>query len=197
MGQSSKQCIEQCIRIFLQKLYVPKRIVLTVPKKELLLVLPFLGKFSSNLKHRVISCFKSSLPQCKTKIIFKSTNRLSSLFSYKDILPKDLQSNLVYKFSCGNCKVTYYGKTQRHLKVRSCEHLGLSPLTGKRVTNCKESAASDHLLLHNHDSDLNDFTILTRDNNGFKLLIKESLLISRDLPVLNKNIKSIELLLFD
>ena len=52
-------------------------------------------------------------------------------------------------------------------------------------------------LLHNHDSDFNDFTILCRDNNGFRLLIKESLLISRDFPVLNKNTAPIPLLLFD
>ena len=83
------------------------------------------------------------------------------------------------------------------MKVRSCEYLGLSPLTGKRVSNCNRSAVSDHLLLHNHDGDLNNFTVLTRDNNGFKLLIKESLLISRDRPILNKAISSIDLLLFD
>ena len=54
-----------------------------------------------------------------------------------------------------------------------------------------------YLLLHNHDSDFNDFTILCRDNNGFRLSIKESILISRDSPVLNKNTASIPLLLFD
>ena len=53
------------------------------------------------------------------------------------------------------------------------------------------------LLLHNHDSDLNDFIILCWDNNGFRLLLKESILISRDSPVLNKNTASIPLLLFD
>ena len=40
-------------------------------------------------------------------------------------------------------------------------------------------------------------TILCRDNNGFRFLIKESILLSRDSPVLNKNIASIPLLLFD
>ena len=59
------------------------------------------------------------------------------------------------------------------------------------------SAVSDHLLLHNHDSDFNDFTILCRDNNGFRLLIKESILMSRDSSVLNKNTAFIPLLLFD
>ena len=90
----------------------------------------------------------------------------------------------------------YYGKAERHLDVRSIEHIGISHLTGKRV-EYKPSAVSDHLLQHNHDSDFNDFTVQCRDNNGFRLLLKESILISRDSPVLNKNTASIPLLLFD
>ena len=88
------------------------------------------------------------------------------------------------------------GKTECHLNVRSSEHIGISHLTGRSV-ECKPkpSAVSDHLLLHNHDSNFNNFTILCRDNNGFRLLIKESILISKDSPVLNKNIASIPLLL--
>ena len=188
--------IEQSIKIFLDKLFVPKKVYLTAPKKELFIILPYLGTMSSNLKRKLKICFRNSLPQCNIKIIFKSTNRLSNLFRFKDVIPKELQSHLVYKFSCGNCNVTYYGKTERHIKVRSGEHLGVSPLTGKRVA-CKQSAVSDHLLLENHNCDFNDFTTLCRDNNGFRLSIKESLLISRDSPVLNKNIASIPLLLFD
>ena len=35
--------IDQCIKKFFDKLYVTKQIVTTVPKKELLVVLPYLG----------------------------------------------------------------------------------------------------------------------------------------------------------
>ena len=48
-----------------------------------------------------------------------------SLFHFKDVIPKELQSHLVHKFTCGNCNVTYYGKTERHLNVRSSEHIGI------------------------------------------------------------------------
>ena len=44
-----------------------------------------------------------------------------------------LRSGIVYKFKCGGCNGTYYGKTKRHFKVRMCEHLGVSALTGKKV----------------------------------------------------------------
>ena len=116
----------------------------------------------------------------------------------KDVIPKELQSHLLYKFSCGNCNVTYYAKTERHLNLRSSDHIGTSHLTGKSV-ECKPSAVSDHLFrsLHNHDNDFNDFIIQCWDNNGFRLLLKESILISRDSPVINKNTAPIPLLLFD
>ena len=76
--------------------------------------------------------------------------------------------------------------TFRAVTATGSEHIGISHITVKRV-ECKPSAVSDHLLLHNHDSDFNYFTILCRDNNGFRLLIKESILIARDSPVLNKS----------
>ena len=47
--------IDQCIKKFLDKLYVPKQIVPTVPKKELLVVLPYLGIFSLNLRKLCIN----------------------------------------------------------------------------------------------------------------------------------------------
>ena len=61
--------IEQSIRSFLKKLHVPKKVIPTVPKKELFIVLPSLGMLSSNLKRKLRTCFKSSLPHCNTNII--------------------------------------------------------------------------------------------------------------------------------
>ena len=49
----------------------------------------------------------------------------------KDVTLIELQSHIVYKFSCDNYNVTYYGKTERHLNLRSSEHLGISHLTEK------------------------------------------------------------------
>ena len=142
------------------------------------------------------SCFSKLLPCCKIKLIFKSTNRLSSLFAFKDKIPKALNSNLVYKFTCGDCNVSYYGKTDRHLQVRACEHLGITPLTGKRVSQPRRSAVSDHLLISNHICDFENFSILTSEQNSFRLLLKESILIAKDKPVLNRMVASTPLLLF-
>ena len=45
--------IDQCIKKFLEILYVPKEIVPTVPKRKLLVALPYLGTFSLNLRKRL------------------------------------------------------------------------------------------------------------------------------------------------
>ena len=78
---------------------------------------------------------------------------------------------MVYKISCGNCNVTYYKKTERHLHVISAEHFGVSHLTGKKV-EWELYAVSDHLLPCDHGSDFIDFTIKFPDNNGFRLLLR-------------------------
>ena len=76
--------IDQCIKKFLDKSYVPKQIVPTVPKKELLVVLPFVGTFSLNLRKRLYKAVSKSLPQCNIKVIFQSKNPLSNLLKFKD-----------------------------------------------------------------------------------------------------------------
>ena len=189
--------IELSIKTFLNRLYIPKQVYLTAPKKELLKILPFLGTMSSNLKRKLQTSIRNSLPQCNIKVILKSTNHLSSLFRFKDVIPKELRSHLVYKFSCSSCNATYYGKTERHLNVRSGEHISLSPLTGNRVA-CKPSAISDDLLLCEHNnSSFDDFPILYCENNAFKLSLTESILIKRDSPELNRNASSVLFLLFN
>ena len=98
---------------------------------------------------------------------------------------------------CSNCKVTYYGKTCRHFFTRAAEHMGISNLTGKRLTCISQSAVSDHLLECNRSIDFDHFDILASDANKFRLLIKESLLVKCDQPQLHKTIKSFPLKLFD
>ena len=133
----------------------------------------------------------------KLQIVFKSQRKLSNVFCFKDRLPSDLVSGVVYKYTCGRCNSTYYGETDRLLKVRSAEHIGISPLTFKKTKPSKESAIRDHLLNCNNIPSFEEFTILTNGNNKFVLEIKESLLIKRDRPILNKNISSAKLFLFD
>ena len=91
--------IDQCIKKFSDILHVPKQIVLTVPKRELLVVLPFLGTFSLNLRKRFYKSVSKSLPQCNIKVIFQSENRLNDLFKFKGSIPLYLRLHLFINFS--------------------------------------------------------------------------------------------------
>ena len=100
--------------------------------------------------------------------------------SVKDSLQKKICSDVVHRYMCSNCKVTYYGKIYHHFFTRAAEHVGISNLTGKRLKCVKQSAVSDHLLECNCSIDSDHFDILASDANKFRLLIKETLLIKCD-----------------
>ena len=58
--------------------------VTTVPKKTLFLVLLYLGPLSSQTT-------------TKLEIVFKSQDNLATAFSFKDRIPRELTSGVVYK----------------------------------------------------------------------------------------------------
>ena len=161
------------------------------------LSLPYLDEIFLQTRTKLRKSLQGLRNSCKLQIVFKSQRKLSHVFRFKDRLPLDLVSGVVYKYMCGRCNSTNYGETDRHLKVRPGEHIGISPLTFKKTKPSKESAIHDHLLNCNNTPSFEEFTILTNRNNKFVLEIKESLLIKRDRPILNKNISSGKLFLFD
>ena len=55
--------------------------------------------------------------------MFKNKTRLGNNFHFKDQIPKDFTSGVVYKFKCGLCNESYYGEYMRHLNVRIGEHI--------------------------------------------------------------------------
>ena len=98
--------------------------------------------------------------------MFKSQSKLATAFRFKDRIPKELTSDVVYKFTCGLCDESYYGECVRHLNMRIGEHIGISPLTKKKVKP-KGSAVSNDLLLCNHSPSFKNFSVLAKENNFF------------------------------
>ena len=192
-----KNFIDKCFKRFLNNVHLVKENVPTVEKKRLLLVLPYLGIISLQTRTKLQEALKGVLNCCKLEIVFKCQTRLSHSFRYKDPIPKDLISGVVYKFQYGLCNESYYGESIRHLDIRSGEHIGVSPLTGKKVKPSNNSAICDHLLHCNFLPSFDNFSVLAHENKKYLLEIKESLIIMRDKPSLNRNINSSPLYLFD
>ena len=185
------------LRSFLINSILPKNIYQMVEKKQFLIIFPFLGHLYFEIGNGLNNCIRNQLSSCSLRIVFQSKTCLSSLFKLKESIPKYLRLHLIYKFSCSCCNATCYGETERNLFVRALEHLGIIPLTQKRVKNPRKSAIIGHILLEGHNATYDDFSILIPENNHFNLHLKESLLIKRDKPELNRNIYTRTLQLFE
>ena len=71
--------MNQCIKKFLNKLFIKKELNFMVPKRELTLGLPYLGKLSFDLRARLRRNIERDLPYCKLKIIFRSKCRFNTI----------------------------------------------------------------------------------------------------------------------
>ena len=140
--------IDNCFKTFVDKLFIKRPQLITVEKKTLFLSLSYLGEISLQNRTKLRKSLKGLLNSCKLQFFLKSQKKLSNVFRFKDRLPSDLVSGVVYKYTCGRCNSTYYGEMDGNLKVRSGEHIGISPspLALKKTKPSKESAIRDHLL---------------------------------------------------
>ena len=178
----SNKFIDKCISKFMNKLYIGKPVMLTVLKKQLYLVLPFMGKMSTLVKSGLVRSLHKRLPFCKVKIVFKTSNRLKNYFSFKDVVPEHLSSCQIYNFTCRSCNASYIGKTFWQMKVRVSENQGVSPRTGKHLKGKMSTSVRDKMLDCNHLVARNDFKVLGRVSNHWLPQIKEHLYIKRDRP---------------
>ena len=154
-------------------------------------VLTFLGKKSLQLRSRLGNSVNKTVRFCNLKVVFRSQRKLNTLFWFKDTLNKKIRSFLVYRYMCSKCNVSSHGKAYHHFFSRAAEHMDVSNLTGKWFKNIKDSAVSDHLLQCNCTIDFDHFYILANDVGKFNVLVKESLLIKRENPVLNRTAHSL------
>ena len=177
---------DRCLRTFLNKIYSKKVPQHTGSKKDLYIFLPYLGKFSLPARSTLVRTIRDILLCVNLKVVFRIKNRLSSKFTFKDKISKEMRSLLCYKFQCSSCNATYYGKTKRHFKVRVSEHMGVSARTGKNIKSTKNSAVRDHMLVCNSIVSFDDFSVLANETNDFRIKLQESILIHRDGSQLNK-----------
>ena len=141
--------VDKCIKKYFCKLFILKRIVHTVHKKQVRLVLPFLGTLSFEIRSRLQKCFKNYIPYCSLRVVYQSRNRISNLFNFKNVVNTTVSSHIMYKFMCSCCNTTFHGQTQRHFFVRASEDLGIT----------KKSAIFDHMLLDGHKASFDNFSI--------------------------------------
>ena len=150
-------------------MYIQTPKVLSMPKKELIIILPYLGNMSQIVKTKLTKTTSKHMKFCKLRVIFQTNNRLKNYFCFKDFVPKALRSSLIHKFLCGSCTASYIGKTYRHFKVRVSEHQGVFPNTSKPAKGTLSTSVKDHMLVCDHKVVHEDFKSLGNESNGYLL----------------------------
>ena len=96
----------------------PRYPIITVPKNETILVLPYLGVQSKIVTKQLKTCINKVYGCVDLRVIFQSAHRIKSFFPYKDRFNRSQMSKVVYKASCWDCQDSYIGKTKRRLHDR-------------------------------------------------------------------------------
>ena len=133
--------------------------------------LPYIGNLSHHIKNKLSKlCKEFCKENFNIKLVFNSF-KIKNYFSYKDPIPNDLKSFLVYKFTCASCSSSYIGETCRHFKTRIEEHI--------------KKDNKSHIFKHLHSSETcfdsyNSlcFEIIDKANSKFDLKIIEALHIN-------------------
>ena len=93
----------------------PSQPTLTVPKKALILVLPYLGLHSDVITRRLKSGVNKFYGFVNFRVVFQNTRRIKSFFPYKDRFNRSQKSKIVYKASCWDCDAFYIGINQKKI----------------------------------------------------------------------------------
>ena len=120
----------------------------------------------------------------------------NTFFPFKDRVPLMLRSLVVYKYTCASCNASYIGKTKHHLHTRVSQHLGISPRTNNPVASPVFSAIRTHSEETGHPIIRDNFKVLSNGRSDRDVSIRESLLILRDNPLLNRHIPVSKIYLF-
>ena len=138
-----------------------------------------MGTLSHEFKNKAVSLFQNELRVTICPVF--NTFNVSNYFSLKCQTPKQLLSNVVYKYTClCDTNITYIGKTKRHMAVRILEHLKYEDVK-------PESEIKSHLGSCNvcKSSSLDNFEILQKCKTDDEAKIKEAMFILKQNPSLN------------
>ena len=114
-------------------IFNPQLPVQSVQKLPVSITLPYLGPLSIKLSKHLNNIIKKIYPQIQFRCLFNNKRTIGSYFPFKDQIPLMVSSNIIYKYSCGQCQSIYIGETKRHLISRICEHKGISFRTNRPI----------------------------------------------------------------
>ena len=155
----------------------PNSPVSIVPKKDIIILLPYSGLESNLISKRLKSCVYNFYAFVNLRIIFQNIRRIKSFFPYKDRLNRSQQSKVIYKaWDCDDFYVFMTGKLN--------------------TSRPNTSAVADHVKTTGHNIKWDHFEILASDKTDYHCKIKETLFIQELKPAFNVNVSSEKLMLY-
>ena len=160
---------------------LPTRNSNMLDKTVLYFSLPFTGSHSLQIRTQTAKLCSSAFPHFTIRFIFQPDRRLSSLFSFKDRIPKLMRSR-IHKYSYQCCRTFCFSQTRRHFHTQISEGMRVSPLMGKKLATNSLSS----VLAHSHRS----------LHHIWLMILLSFLLVENISPSLNENISFVPLSLF-
>ena len=207
--KNTVQSMDDNILIDIRRLYLPVPVTPTTPDDHFILPpqhtlvfkFPFLPHISLQIKKQLTMQIKKFFPNVQLRIIFKPSHTIRQMFPYKDCFPLLMKPNVVYKYVCDKCELSYVGSTSRCLMSRSLCHAGLSPTTMvsinaveySNIRNHTDSCVGQNTLLTQPDFTIisptsvnfNNFSVLSQHSDENALTTAEALHIHFEQPPLN------------
>ena len=154
----------------------PNEPVATVPKKDVIVLLPHTRLHSNLITKLTLMLIMSTLLLMLIKVIFQNTRRIKSFFPYKDRLNRSELSKVICKGNCWDCKDFYIGKTKRRLYDRKTEHFKAL------LKHDHSSTIADHVKTTGHNIKWDHFDTLASGKTDYYCKVKETLFIQELQP---------------
>ena len=142
-----------------------------LPRRRTYITVPYIKGLGESVKN---TCKKYGI-----QVFFKGGKTIKDLLMApkdKDLITQ--KSGVIYRYKCDRveCDDEYIGESARTFGERFKEHLK------------PPSPIFDHNTITGHDTTINNFSVVGREENNQKRLIKEAIYIRVNNPSLNKNI---------
>ena len=140
--------------------------------------LPYISNLSNHIKNKLLKlCKEFCKENFNIKLVFNSF-KINNYFSYRDPIPNNLKSFLVYKFTCACGSSSYIGETCHHFRTMIEEHINKDnkSLIFKNLHSTVTYFDSYNTLC---------FKVIDKANSKFDLKIKEAVHINFRKPNLN------------